>query len=114
MANIMNISWWQWLPFFGWRIIGIVDSADEIPQRLPRNGAVLVGQRTHPKWIAFDCPCREKHRILLNTDKARSPYWSITINEQLTISPSIDYHDSKKRCHFFVRKGRIIWTSEGM
>ena len=30
----MKISRWQWLPFWRWRIIGTVESADEVPERL--------------------------------------------------------------------------------
>ncbi len=113
MAKLTQIPWWEWLPFFrGWRIVASVDAADEIPERLPRNGAVVVGPRARPKWIAFDCPCRVGHRIMLNTDKARSPYWSVTGKGPLTISPSIDYYEEKRRCHYFVRKGRIIWAHE--
>ncbi len=112
MADIMKISWWQWLPIFGWRIIGVVESADDIPQRLPRNGAVLVGLTTRPKWVAFDCPCRSGHRIMLNTDKARSPYWRTTVQGVLAISPSIDYIHDKRRCHYLVQNGRIKWVYE--
>ncbi len=110
MADNLDISWWQRLPVHGWRIVGVVESADEIPQKLPRNGAVLVGTRTYPKWIAFDCPCRSGHRILLNADKARRPYWSVTTQGNLTIYPSIDYRDANGRCHFFIRNGRITWA----
>lgn len=109
MANVLKISWWQWLPIHGWRIVGVIESADEIPLRLPRNGAILVGALSNPKWIAFDCPCQNGHRIMLNTDKNRWPYWSINIQDSLTISPSIDYRDSKLRCHYFIRNGRIKW-----
>jgi len=109
MAN-MKISWWQWLPIFGWRIVGIVEAADDIPLRLPRNGAVLVGTPARPKWVVFDCPCRSRHRIMLNTDKGRSPYWSITTQGPLTISPSIDYLHPPGRCHYFVRNGHIKWA----
>jgi hypothetical protein len=87
----------------------VVESADDIPERLPRTGAVVVGPRTRPKWIAFDCPCRSGHRIMLNADKARSPYWTITVQGPLTIAPSIDYFHSKRRCHYFVRNGHIKW-----
>ncbi len=112
MADSVKISWWDWLPIHEWRIVGIVESADDIPQSLPRNGVVLVGQRKSPKWIAFDCPCRTGHRIMLNMDKARWPYWSINKKGALTISPSVDYHGSERRCHFFVRTGRIRWVHE--
>ncbi|MGO8990130.1 MAG: DUF6527 family protein [bacterium] len=112
MADTIKISWWQWLPVFRWRIVAVVESADDIPQQLPRNGAVLVGPRRHPKWIAFDCPCRNDHRIMLNTDKNRSPFWTTTVQGSLTISPSIDSFHSNRRCHYFVRKGRIKWVPE--
>lgn len=108
----MKISWWQKLPILGWRLVGSVDSADDIPQQLPRNGVVLVGPRTRPKWIAFDCPCRRGHRIMLNTDKTRFPYWSVNTKGALTIYPSIDYRTSKQRCHYFIRHGRIRWVHE--
>jgi hypothetical protein len=112
MADVRKIRWWEWLPVFRWRIVGVVDSADDIPQRLPRNGAVIVGPRTRPKWVAFDCPCRRGHRIMLNTDKARSPHWSTTVKGALTISPSIDYGQSGGRCHYFIRNGRVRWVHE--
>jgi hypothetical protein len=112
MADLTTIRWWEWLPVFRWRIVAVVDSADNVPQRLPRNGAILVGARTRPKWIAFDCPCRRGHRIMLNTDKVRSPYWSTTVQGRLTISPSIDYAEPSQRCHYFIRNGRVKWVPE--
>lgn len=110
MVGDMKISWWQWLPIFKWRIVTIVESADDIPQQLPHNGVALVGPRSRPKWIAFDCPCRSGHRIMLNTDKARFPYWTINMRGRLTISPSIDYANPKHRCHYFISDGRIKWV----
>lgn len=112
MAHITKIPWWQWLPVFGWRVVMVVDSADEIPQKLPRNSAVLVGSSTRPKWVVFDCPCRSGHRIMLNTDSARSPRWSTTVTGPLTISPSVDYNHPVRRCHYFVRNGRIEWVHD--
>jgi hypothetical protein len=111
MANVAGIRWWQWLPVFRWRIVSVVEAADEVPQRLPRNGAVLVGPKARPKWIVFDCPCRSGHRIMLNTDRGRAPHWSTTIGGPLTILPSVDYYEhTVRRCHYFVRKGRIKWV----
>lgn len=112
MADITKIPWWQWVPVFGWRIVAVVNSADNVPQHLPRNGAVLVGAPARPKWVVFDCPCRRGHRIMLNTDKARLPHWSTTVAGRLTISPSIDFDEHAHRCHYFVRKGRIEWVHE--
>ena len=112
MADMTRIRWWQWLPVFSWRIVAVVDAADDVPQRVPRNGAILVGPRAHPKWIVFDCPCRGGHRVMLNTDKSRSPYWSTTKEGGITITPSIDYAQSSQRCHYFIRRGRVEWVEQ--
>jgi hypothetical protein len=88
----------------------MVDSADDIPKKLPHNGVVLVGEMTSPKWMAFDCPCRGGHRIMLNADKIRWPYWIVQALKPMTISPSIDSKEAEKRCHYFIRKGRVQWV----
>lgn len=108
----MNIRWWQWLPFWRWRIIGTVESADEVPERLPRNGAVIVGNERFPKWLAFDCPCRQGHRIMLNTDHGRRPAWRVAVTPKghLSVSPSVDFVGDRFRCHYFIREGRIEWS----
>jgi hypothetical protein len=108
----MKLSWWQWLPFQRWRIVGVAESADEVPERLPRNGVTLVGDADRTKWIAFDCPCRTGHRIMLNADSGRRPYWALNGVQPLTISPSIDYRGNQRRCHYFIRGGRIVWAKD--
>jgi Family of unknown function (DUF6527) len=111
----MRLTWWQWLPLQRWRVVGAVESADEIPEGLPRNAAVLVGDPEDPKWIAFDCPCRSGHRVILNTDPRRAPVWHISTSRKgrgLTIKPSVDFHDRERRCHYFVRNGQILWARE--
>jgi hypothetical protein len=110
----MKISWWQWWPLWSWRAVGMVESADEIPARLPSRGAVLVGTPGRLKWISFDCPCRMKHRVLLNTDRARRPFWAVEISAEgrLSISPSIDQLNGRRRCHYFVRNGKTIWAKD--
>jgi hypothetical protein len=110
----MRIRWWHWLPIFRRvRCIGAVESADEIPDRLPRAAAVLVSSAGRHKWIAFDCPCGVGHRILLNLDQSRSPAWIISAQSGLlSISPSVDYYDRMKRCHYFVRAGKVNWVGD--
>jgi hypothetical protein len=108
----MKLSWWQWLPFQRWRIVGAAESADEVPERLPRNGVALVGDADRTKWIVFDYPCRTGHRIMLNSDPGRRPHWALSGVRPLTISPSIDYRGSERRCHYFIRGGRIVWAKD--
>ena len=110
----MKIPWWRWLPFQHWRTVGVVESADEIPDKLPKNGAVVVASGGPPKWVSFDCPCRSGHRVLLNTDPGRRPTWTLaqSSNGGLSIAPSVDFHDGRRRCHYFVRDGRIVWAKD--
>ncbi|MGH6950800.1 MAG: DUF6527 family protein [Vitreimonas sp.] len=51
---------------------------------------------------------------MINADKNRRPFWSlgVTPRQRLTISPSVDYAEQRKRCHYFVRGGRILWARD--
>lgn len=112
MVHAMKISWWKWLPYQRWRIIGEVESADEIPDKLPKNAAVVVIASNGPKWIVFDCPCQTGHRIMLNADRSRRPYWTLQKAKRLTIFPSVDFRGTSKRCHYFVRNGKVAWARD--
>ena len=112
MASLMKFSWWQWIPIWSWRIVGIVDAADEVPASLPHNSVVYVGTPDNPKWLAFDCPCRSGHRIMLNLDVSHFPHWDILDAARLTLSPSIDFNSPGRRCHFFIRQKKIMWTRD--
>lgn len=93
-----------------YRVLATVAHADEVPDELPRRGAALVGEPGVPKWLVFDCPCRERHRVMLNLDLALSPHWFVSGGERLTISPSVDAPSAHGRCHYFVRDGRVKWV----
>jgi hypothetical protein len=94
--------------------VGIVDSADEIPERLPRHAAIIVGSVNRIKWLAFDCPCGAGHRVLINCDAERRPAWSVMLSSygRLSIAPSVDQVNQGRRCHYFVRNGKIIWAKD--
>lgn len=107
----MKIRWYDWWPWQAWRVIGSVDAADEIPEHLPRTAIVVVGPMESPKWIAFDCPCREGHRVLLPAARTASPRWSLVGQQRTTLSPSIDaWHTATQRCHYFIRQGHVEWV----
>lgn len=114
MDSSVKFPWWQWLPLWGWRLVAVVGSADEVPECLPRNGVMLVGDVMYPKWIAFDCPCRLGHRIMVNADRQRKPFWGFTMDRRrrVTITPSVDYFDKVKRCHYIMQGGKILWARD--
>ena len=106
------ITWCQSLPlpWRAWRIVEQVSAGDEVPERLPYRGVVLVGAPESAKWAVFDCPCRTGHRLMVNLDRARHPFWRIESQKPLSIHPSIDDIIPDRRCHFIVRGGKIRWA----
>lgn len=104
-------GWWAWFPWRRWSLIQEVEAADEIPEHIPEKGVVVVGTIAAPKWLAFDCPCKEPHRVMLNADARRRPHWVIKESQRLTLSPSVDERRTNKRCHYWIRRGRIRWVS---
>ena len=114
MASLKRFIW-RWLPHRApkWRVVSRVAAGDEIPDLIPERGVVLVGTRAKPTWAAFDCPCQRGHRIMINLDPSRHPAWRIEAGKPLSIRPSIDDITAKRRCHFFVTRGKIVWAGEG-
>ena len=114
MAGVKDlIAWLRSLPLWlrSWRIVGRVDAGDEVPDCLPEKGVVIVGAPGHPTWVALDCPCRAGHRLMVNLDKTRRPFWNVDSVKPLTIWPSIDNITSERRCHFIIRGGRVHWAN---
>jgi hypothetical protein len=113
MAKLAERLWRRLFSRKGpWRMGGVVEAATDIPLALEKNNGVLVGSTEHPKWIAFDCPCGTGHRIMLNLDPARRPVWRITSTNPLTLRPSIDSVEKKRRCHFVMSNGQVLWVRE--
>lgn len=106
-------AWWRSLPlpWRRWRVVAQVQAVDEVPDRLAYGTVVLVGVAEKLAWAIFDCPCRTGHRLMLNLDYVRRPIWTIESRKPLSIYPSIDDSTDERRCHFFVRHGRVRWAT---
>ena len=102
----------DWLPFRRWHIVGRYQDLDELPDDLPRRGAALVSAPGRLKWIVFDCPCGTGHRIMLNGDHSRRPFWRVVSSSPLSIAPSVDFRGTERRCHYFIRSGRTMWAKD--
>lgn len=102
----------QWLPGrrATWRVVDRVASGADVPNRLPPRGAVLVRAFDVDRFLAFDCPCIEHHRLLLDLDTDHNPTWTVRIANPLTVWPSVDYRHNGERCHFVFRHGQVRWV----
>ena len=86
-----------------------LDGRSDMPKALhPRQ----IYQLGHPgKWVILACPCGRGHLIELNlAHPGRSRWRLVTDNDQNpTLSPSVDVKDTR-RCHFWLREGRVTWV----
>jgi uncharacterized protein DUF6527 len=61
-----------------------------------------------PKWLVLECPCGEGHRLQVNLSAARQPSWRLVdLETGPNVFPSVDFDALKRRCHFWIRNGRV-------
>lgn len=108
-ARLARIPWWAWFPSRRIRLVATATAADEVPVRLPKLGAVVVGEGARQQWLILDCPaCRGRHRLMLNLASSRRPRWTVSGRRRITVSPSVDATPTEGRCHFWIRNGRVV------
>lgn len=87
-------------------------SQAELPESLPRHQLAIVGTPENPKWLVLECPCGSGHRLTVSLAASRQPRWRVVDAETgPNIFPSIDFNGSKRRCHFWIRDGRVQWSN---
>jgi hypothetical protein len=97
------------------RATSTVASVLDVPERLCARQAVVVRpDGLAEQWLAFDCPCRERHRLLVNLSEGRRPRWTLVLGRRgaVTLAPSVDSHSADGRCHFWLRDGRVTWARD--
>lgn len=87
-----------------------VGSVLDVPDDLGARDAVVVAKAGAPLWLAFDCPCRAGHRVMVNLDARSRPVWRVTSARPLTLVPSVDERTVYGRCHYIIRGGKVRWV----
>lgn len=84
----------------------------DIPEDLDRHTLALAGPSDRPKWAALECPCGHRHRLLVSLQHGHRPHWRLVIGDQGPgLYPSID-SIAERRCHFWLRDGRVDWAKD--
>lgn len=116
MSNLYGtlIDWWRRHRWSTPRIANVrrYDAASAMPARLPRRQIAVAG--TPPTWAALECPCGHGHRLMVRIrPHDRMHTWQITEQESgPSMQPSIDSVTDQRRCHFWLRDGRVHWVDD--
>ena len=84
---------------------------DELPGTVNDKAIYIVGDKSRPWLLAFQCPCGCHCLIQLNLLKDADPCWKfrLTTNNKINISPSV-WRTKGCKSHFFVYKSKIEWA----
>jgi hypothetical protein len=107
------IDWWRRRRWTAPRVDQLrwYESQSDLPLDLARHELAAVGSADKPKWFVFECPCGTGHRLQINASPRHRPHWKL-VGEggQPSLKPSVDFDEPSRRCHFWLRNGRVRWA----
>lgn len=110
------IDWWRRRRWTKARypLLAYFSSRSEAPELPRRRTLAVVGSPNRPKWGVFACPCGHGHAIAVNLSCTRRPVWRLKVERGgPSLHPSVDSLTDERRCHFYLRNGRVYWASDG-
>ena len=86
---------------------------EDLPSVTRKNSVYIVGGRKYPFIAAIVCPrkaCCEVVQVEISQDDQSK--WKIKEHDDgsISLSPSIYVTRLPCRCHYYFRKGKIVWT----
>lgn len=84
----------------------------DVPEVLDPHILYVAGSRALPKWAVLLCPCERPHQVTLSLQPTHRHRWRVRDGWRgPSLYPSIDVANWR-RCHYWVRDGRIIWVAD--
>jgi hypothetical protein len=92
--------------------LAVYPTQGSLPDDLDRHELALVGSSFGAaKWAVFECPCGTGHRIMVPLNHRTGSSWRVsTTAGRPSLRPSVDSLDDGRRCHFWLRDGRVYWS----
>ncbi len=109
------IDWWRRRRWTKARYsrLAYFSGRSEAPELPSRRTLAIVGSPDRPKWAVFACPCGYGHSIVVNLSSTRRPAWRLRVEEGgPSLHPSVDSLTDGRRCHFWLRVGRVHWATD--
>ena len=90
--------------------VRIYESAAALPDQLPRRVLAVAGDPA--AWAVMECPCGTGHQLKVRIRAhGQATVWDLNQTEgRPTLDPSVDFDSKGRRCHFWLRNGRVIWS----
>jgi hypothetical protein len=90
-----------------------VEFVNSIPadSAIDNNKIYLIGEKSYFKWALMKCPCGCEETLIMSIMKKIRPFWTVKFDryKRISLSPSV-WKKNGCSSHFFVKKGKIIWT----
>lgn len=86
---------------------------EDLPEDIQENTIYIIGGRDHPFYAAIVCPRRVCRQVVhLDISSQVEKQWRIVEHAcgKISLTPSIHVTGLPCRCHYWLRKGRIIWS----
>ena len=85
---------------------------EDLPESTHENTVYIIGGRENPFYAALTCPrkkCRKVIHLEISPEFRRR--WTVHEHEDgaLSLNPSIDIIDSPCRCHYWIKRGHVVW-----
>lgn len=109
------VDWWRRRRWTTARYptVTYFSSRAQVPDLPPRRTVAVVGTVERPKWAIFACPCGHGHTIAVNLSQVRRPNWRLKEHDRgPSLHPSVDSLTVERRCHFWLRAGRVQWARD--
>ncbi len=88
--------------------VKFVNSLPDVPSEV-KNDIYVVGSKKKAKWVVFDCPCSNGHKLTVNLMKSNYPRWKLKFSrKRISLSPSIIVTDHSCRSHFWLESNRAF------
>ena len=86
---------------------------EDLPETPKQNTIYVVGGRKYPYYAVVACPrkmCKKAIHLEISPEFKRRWEFKENYDGTLSLSPSIHVIDSSCRCHYWIKKGKVIWV----
>lgn len=111
LISYLKTSWYRFSNL--WRFQYRTVWTENLPEKLIKKTIYILGGRKCPFQVVYLCPrnCNRVMYLNISNQHEKSERWKVIEHKNGTLSlyPSIWIKKYKCGCHYWIKKGRIIW-----